>query len=161
LFSVHEDPVNWRTPTLAKIIRMGDNTLRLIFYEPFGVCAGIIAWNGVQHALAMKVAPAVAAGCTFILKSSEKSPFGALKLGELIKKAGFPPGVINIVSGPGSTGQLLSEHMGISKISFTGSTFAGRQVQLAAAKSNLKVSPSLFTSTSTTFVHHAISVVSE
>jgi aldehyde dehydrogenase (NAD+) len=117
----------------------GDGALRLIFHDPIGVCAGITAWNGTILTASIKIAPAMAAGCTFVLKSSEKSPFGALLLGKLVKEAGFPPGVINVVSGPGATGQLLAEHMKIQKISFTGSTLAGKQVQAAAARSNLKV----------------------
>lgn len=77
-------------------------------------------------------------GNTFVFKSSEKSPLGTLALGDLVKEAGFPPGVINFVSGGGKVGALLASHMEIAKISFTGSTAAGRLVQIAAAKSNLK-----------------------
>ena len=84
------------------------------------------------------VMPAIAAGNTFIFKSSEKSPLGSLAFGELIKQAGFPPGVINIISGPGATGALLASHMEIKKISYTGSVVAGRKVQVAATNSNLK-----------------------
>lgn len=74
----------------------------------------------------------------FIFKTSEKSPLGALAMGNLVVQAGFPPGVINFVSGGGKTGQVLSAHMEIRKISFTGSAATGRQVQQAAARSNLK-----------------------
>jgi len=116
----------------------GDARVKITQYMPFGVCAGIAAWNGTQVTAVKKIAPAIAAGNTFIFKASEKSPLGAIALGELIKEAGFPPGVINIVSGPGKTGQLLSQHMDIGKISFTGSVVAGRKVQDAATKSNLK-----------------------
>lgn len=115
-----------------------DHVFKLVRYEPFGVCAGIGAWNASLFILSMKVAPAVAAGNTFIFKSSERSPLGALQIGELIVRAGFPPGVINLLSGPGATGALLASHMQIQRISFTGSVNAGRQVQIAAAKSNLK-----------------------
>ena len=73
-----------------------------------------------------------------VFKASEKSPLGAIALGEYIKEAGFPPGVINIVSGPGKTGALLASHMKIWKISFTGSIASGRKVADAANKSNLK-----------------------
>jgi aldehyde dehydrogenase (NAD+) len=73
-----------------------------------------------------------------IFKSSEKSPLGAIAYGELIKEAGFPPGVINIVTGDGKVGAMLAGHMDIAKVAFTGSAAAGRQVQIAAAKSNLK-----------------------
>lgn len=97
------------------------------------------AWNGTHVTAVKKIAPAVAAGNTFIFKASEKSPLGAIALGAYIKEAGFPPGVINIVSGSGLTGSLLASHMKIWKISFTGSTLSGRKVQDAATKSNLKV----------------------
>lgn len=115
-----------------------DRICKLVRYEPFGVCAGIGAWNASLFILSMKIAPAVAAGNTFIFKSSERSPLGTLQIGELIVRAGFPPGVINLLSGSGSTGALLASHMQIQRISFTGSVNAGRQVQIAAAKSNLK-----------------------
>lgn len=86
----------------------------------------------------MKAGPALATGNTFILKPSEKTPFSALALGTLIKEAGFPPGVFQIVSGDGSTGALFASHMKVGKVSFTGSTATGRRIQEMAAKSNLK-----------------------
>ena len=98
----------------------------------------VAAWNGTQVTAVKKIAPAIAAGNTFVFKASEKSPLGALALGELVKEAGFPPGVINIISGDGITGALLSAHMNIWKISFTGSIASGRKVQDLANKSNLK-----------------------
>ena len=73
-----------------------------------------------------------------IFKASEKSPLGALALGELFVKAGFPPGVVNFVTGGGETGHLLARHQNIRKISFTGSVEVGRKVQEAATASNLK-----------------------
>ncbi|KAH7379075.1 aldehyde dehydrogenase [Cadophora sp. MPI-SDFR-AT-0126] len=117
----------------------GDARIKFTQYMPYGVCAGIASWNGTQVTGVKKLAAAVAAGNTFIFKASEKSPLGAIALGTYIKKAGFPPGVINIVSGAGLTGALLANHMGIWKISFTGSTESGRKVQDAATKSNLKI----------------------
>lgn len=77
-------------------------------------------------------------GNTFVHKSSERDPLGAIYLGALFKEAGFPPGVINLLSGGAATGALLASHMKIAKIAFTGSTAAGRKVQVAAAQSNLK-----------------------
>lgn len=115
-----------------------DKVTKLVRYDPLGVCAGIAAWNATLFMLSAKIAPAVAAGNTFIFKSSEKSPLGSLPFGELITQAGFPPGVINLLSGDGSTGALLSSHMGIRKISYTGSVSTGRKVQIAATNSNLK-----------------------
>ncbi|KAF2398374.1 aldehyde dehydrogenase [Trichodelitschia bisporula] len=116
----------------------GDGTYKIVQYEPLGVCAGIAAWNATHVLAAWKMAPALAAGNTFVFKPSEKSPLGALAYGDLIKEAGFPPGVINIVTGAGSVGAHLASHMQIAKIAFTGSAAAGRAVQIAAARSNLK-----------------------
>ena len=99
-----------------------------------GVCAGIGAWNGSSIFFSLKVAAALAAGCTFIYKGSEKSPIGVLQLGQFIKEAGFPPGVVNIVTGDGKVGAALASHMDINKISFTGSAFAGKKVQELATK---------------------------
>jgi aldehyde dehydrogenase (NAD+) len=98
------------------------------------VCAGIGAWNGTGIFFGFKTAAALAAGCTFIYKASEKSPIGILQFGDLIKEAGFPPGVINIVTGDGKVGAALASHMDINKISFTGSVFAGKKVQEMAAR---------------------------
>jgi aldehyde dehydrogenase (NAD+) len=111
-----------------------DGIYRIIQYDPLGVCAGIGAWNGSGIFFGFKVAAAVAAGCTFIYKGSEKSPIGLLQFGDLIKEAGFPPGVINIVTGDGKVGAALASHIDINKISFTGSVFAGKKVQELAAK---------------------------
>jgi aldehyde dehydrogenase (NAD+) len=115
-----------------------DGTYKIVQYEPLGVCAGICAWNGSHVLAAWKMAPAMAAGNTFVLKSSEKSPISLAQYGDLINEAGFPPGVINVLTGDGKVGSLLAGHMEITKIAFTGSAAAGRAVQVAAAKSNLK-----------------------
>ncbi|CAK1355356.1 unnamed protein product [Cercospora beticola] len=115
-----------------------DGTYKIVQYEPLGVCAGICAWNGTHVLAAWKMAPAMAAGNTFVLKSSEKSPLGTCAYGDLLNEAGFPPGVINILTGDGKVGSLLAHHMQVSKIAFTGSAPAGRAVMAAAAKSNLK-----------------------
>ncbi|VUC24188.1 unnamed protein product [Clonostachys rosea] len=115
-----------------------EGTCKLSTYEPFGVCAGIAAWNGSLMFVGWKVAPAIAAGNTFVFKCSEKSPLGVLALGKLVIEAGFPPGVINFISGGAEAGHALASHMKIGKISFTGSSAAGRKVQVAAANSNLK-----------------------
>jgi aldehyde dehydrogenase (NAD+) len=116
----------------------GDGSYKIVAYEPLGVCSGIAAWNSTYTLAAWKMAPALAAGNTFVFKSSEKAPLGALAYGELIKEAGFPPGVINLVTGAGPVGSMLASHMDIAKIAFTGSAAVGRAVQIAAAKSNLK-----------------------
>lgn len=116
----------------------GDGRYKIVVYEPLGVCAGINAWNAANPLAATKIAPALAAGNTMIMKSSEKSPLGLAQWGHLINKAGFPPGVLNILAGDSKVGEMLASHMSIAKIAFTGSVAAGRAVQIAAAKSNLK-----------------------
>ncbi|KAF5243852.1 hypothetical protein FANTH_7981 [Fusarium anthophilum] len=107
--------------------------------QPFGVVAGIIPWNVSLIMFAMKVAPAIATGNCVIIKSSEKSPLGVLKIAALIKEAGFPPGVVNIVTGAGpKAGSLIAHHMKIRKVAFTGSISVGKKILAASANSNLK-----------------------
>ena len=100
--------------------------------------AQIIPWNYPLLMMAWKVAPALAAGCTIVLKPAEQTPFTALMTAELFKKAGLPPGVLNIVTGFGETGACLAQHKLISKISFTGSTEVGYLVMRNSHKENLK-----------------------
>jgi len=115
-----------------------DGFLKIVRNEPLGVTAGIVPWNGPLGTIGLKAAPALATGNCFILKPSEKTPFASLALGPLIIEAGFPPGVLQVLSGDGVTGSLISSHMRIRKVSFTGSIATGKRVQEAAAKSNLK-----------------------
>jgi aldehyde dehydrogenase (NAD+) len=89
--------------------------------------------------MAWKMAPAVAAGNTFIYKGSEKSPFAILVVTRLLAEAGFPAGVVNVLTGAGKTGSLLSAHMDVDHISFTGSGPTGRKITDAANKSNQKI----------------------
>jgi acyl-CoA reductase-like NAD-dependent aldehyde dehydrogenase len=96
--------------------------------EPVGVCAQIVPWNFPLLMAAWKLGPALAAGCTVVLKPAEQTPLSALRLGELALQVGFPPGVINVLTGDGSTGAALVEHPGIDKIAFTGSTVVGREI---------------------------------
>jgi aldehyde dehydrogenase (NAD+) len=128
----------WTDKFAGESYPQDDGFLKIVRNEPLGVTAGIIPWNGPVATIGMKAGPALATGNCFILKPSEKTPFGALALGALIKEAGFPPGVFQILSGDGSTGALLASHMRVRKISFTGSTVTGRKIQEMAAKSNLK-----------------------
>jgi aldehyde dehydrogenase (NAD+) len=88
--------------------------------------------------MAWKMAPALAAGNTYVFKGSEKSPYSILAIARLFEEAGFPSGVVNILTGAGKTGALLAAHMDIDKISFTGSGVTGRKVADAANKSNMK-----------------------
>ncbi|MEL7083799.1 MAG: aldehyde dehydrogenase family protein [Cyanobacteria bacterium J06597_1] len=108
-------------------------------HEPIGVVGQIIPWNFPLLLQAWKLAPALAAGNTVVLKPASNSPLTALRVGELIVEAGFPPGVVNILPGPGSeTGMAIAQHMDIDKVAFTGSTAVGHAIAVAAASSNLK-----------------------
>ncbi|KAK7217082.1 hypothetical protein V2G26_005085 [Clonostachys chloroleuca] len=108
-------------------------------HAPYGVCAAIIPWNSPLMITLWKVAPAVAAGNTIIVKTPEMSPLYGQKLAELVSEAGFPPGVINILCGLGTVaGQALADHLEIRKLSFTGSTAVGRHILASSAKTNLK-----------------------
>ncbi|GHJ99318.1 putative aldehyde dehydrogenase DhaS [Streptomyces sp. Y2F8-2] len=100
--------------------------------EPVGVCAQIIPFNYPLMMAAWKVAPALAAGCTVVLKPAEQTPLSALRLAELIEEAGFPPGTVNIVTGDAGTGRALVDHEGVAKIAFTGSTAVGREIAARA-----------------------------
>ncbi|KAJ5111070.1 Retinal dehydrogenase 1 [Penicillium argentinense] len=107
--------------------------------QPYGVVGAIIPWNVPILFLIGKCAPALITGNTVIVKSSEKAPLTSAKIATLVEKAGFPPGVINIIHGHGQvSGNVMSHHMDIRVISFTGSGRTGRLIQAAAAKSNLK-----------------------
>jgi phenylacetaldehyde dehydrogenase len=106
--------------------------------EPVGVVAAIVPWNSPLVLTAMKLAPALAAGCTVVLKPAEDTSLTALRLAELMVEAGVPAGVINVITGlGGETGAALASHPGVDKIAFTGSTATGRAV-LDAAKTNFK-----------------------
>ena len=106
----------------------------LIAREPIGVCGFITPWNWPVNQMACKVAPALAVGCTMVLKPSEIAPFSGIIFAEILHEAGVPPGVFNLVNGDGpGVGAALSAHPGIELISFTGSTRAGIEVARAAA----------------------------
>jgi acyl-CoA reductase-like NAD-dependent aldehyde dehydrogenase len=102
--------------------------------EPVGVCAQIIPWNFPLMMASWKVAPALAAGCTVVLKPAEQTPLTALRLGELALEAGIPAGVLNVVTGDGATGAALVEHPTVAKIAFTGSTAVGREIGAKAGR---------------------------
>jgi phenylacetaldehyde dehydrogenase len=110
-------------------------------HEPVGVVGQIIPWNFPLLMAAWKLGPALASGCTVVLKPAEQTPLSALKLGELILEAGIPPGVVNIVTGFGEeTGAPLAAHDEVDKIAFTGSTEVGKMIVQAAAGNLKKVS---------------------
>ncbi|XP_014261301.2 aldehyde dehydrogenase, mitochondrial-like, partial [Cimex lectularius] len=96
--------------------------------EPVGICGLITAWNFSLLMITWKLAPAIAAGCTMVLKPSQHTCLAALHLGELVKEAGIPPGVVNIVPGFSDVGSAIAEHPEINKISFTGSTPVGQKI---------------------------------
>jgi len=113
--------------------------LNITLRQPYGVCAAIAPWNAPVTMMTFKLAPALMAGNTIVFKSSERAPLTSLLVAQLIKEAGFPAGVVNILSGDGPCcGNALASHMKIRKISFTGSVRAGKAIQAAAAASNLK-----------------------
>ncbi|OJJ04111.1 hypothetical protein ASPVEDRAFT_73672 [Aspergillus versicolor CBS 583.65] len=115
-------------------------SFNLTLKQPYGVIAAIIPWNVPLAFFAFKVAPALAAGNTVVLKSSEKAPLTSALAARLIAEIGFPPGVINVLSGYGQpAGSTLASHMDVRCISFTGSSFTGQKIQAAAAASNMKV----------------------
>lgn len=119
----------------------GMETQGFVLREPVGVVGQIIPWNFPLAMAAWKLGPALASGCTVVLKPAEQTPLTALRLGELILEAGFPPGVVNIVTGFGETaGAALVAHPGVDKIAFTGSTAVGRQIGKACMDTMKRVS---------------------
>jgi aldehyde dehydrogenase (NAD+) len=109
-------------------------------HKPVGVCGQIIPWNFPLLMLAWKIAPALAAGNTVVLKPAEFTPLTALCFAEICVEVGLPPGVVNIVTGDGATGAALVAHDGVDKIAFTGSTEVGRAIRLATAGTDKKLS---------------------
>ncbi len=117
------------------------NSVSYVVREPIGVCGQIVPWNFPLLMAVWKLAPALAAGNTCVLKPSELTPLTALVLGELITEVGFPAGVVNIVTGPGAgVGEELAESALVDKIAFTGGTTTGRKVMTAAASNIKKIS---------------------
>jgi len=129
----------WADKIEGKTIDTNHETFTYTRQEPIGVCAQVIPWNFPLLMWAWKIGPAIACGNTVVLKTAEQTPLSALYVAKLVKEAGFPPGVINIISGFGKiAGAALSAHMDVDKIAFTGSTVVGRQIMKSAAGSNLK-----------------------
>jgi len=129
----------WADKLTGNTIPVDSKQLVYTVREPVGVCAAIIPWNFPLLMFAWKISPALAAGCTVVVKTSEKTPLSALAVCRLIVEAGFPKGVINVLSGFGPTaGAPLASHMDVDKVAFTGSTAVGHQIMKMAAESNLK-----------------------
>ncbi|XP_064609679.1 aldehyde dehydrogenase 1A1-like [Liolophura sinensis] len=129
----------WADKTTGKTIPVDGNFFCYTRHEPVGVCGQIIPWNYPMVMLAWKIGPALATGNVVIVKPAEQTPLTALYAAALIKEAGFPPGVVNIVPGYGPTaGAAISSHAGINKVAFTGSTEVGQIIMQAAGATNLK-----------------------
>jgi len=130
----------WATKLKGESVNIGDpgDFQAFTVREPIGVVGQIIPWNFPLLMALLKIAPALAAGCTLVLKPAEQTPLTALRLGTLIQAAGFPPGVVNILPGLGETaGAAMTAHPDIDKIAFTGSTDVGRMI-IRASAGNLK-----------------------
>src|SRR5256885_4736523 len=131
----------WATKIEGETIPVPGQMFNYTLREPVGVCGQIIPWNFPLLMAAWKLAPALAAGNTVVLKPAEQTPVTALELAKLIQEAGFPDGVVNIIPGFGETaGAALASHKGIDKIAFTGSTEVGKLIAKAAAGNLTKVS---------------------
>jgi betaine-aldehyde dehydrogenase len=131
----------WATKIEGETIPVPGQMFNYTLREPVGVCGQIIPWNFPLLMAAWKLAPALAAGNTVVLKPAEQTPVGAMELASLIQEAGFPDGVVNIVPGYGETaGAALASHPDIDKVAFTGSTEVGKIIAKAAADNLTKVS---------------------
>jgi aldehyde dehydrogenase (NAD+) len=129
----------WADKLEGKTIPINGPYFTYTRHEPVGVVGQVIPWNFPLLMLAWKWGPALAAGCTIVLKPAEQTPLTALRVAELALEAGFPNGVINVVPGFGPTaGAAIAEHMDIDKVAFTGSTEVGKLIMQAAGRSNLK-----------------------
>src|SRR5205809_1652521 len=124
----------WADKIHGETIPVKGNVLTYTLREPVGVVAAIVPWNFPLLLTAWKVAPALACGNTVIIKPASQTPLTAIALAEIAAEVGVPPGVINVVTGPGSkVGQMIVEHPGIDKIAFTGDTSTGKGIMKGAA----------------------------
>ncbi|XP_076619032.1 aldehyde dehydrogenase X, mitochondrial [Colletes latitarsis] len=129
----------WCDKILGDTIPADGNLVSCTLKEPVGVVGQIIPWNYPLLMVAWKWGPALATGCTIVLKPAEQTPLSALHAAALAKEAGFPPGVVNVITGYGPTaGAAIAEHPDVRKVAFTGSTEIGHLIMAASAKSNLK-----------------------
>jgi len=129
----------WADKVHGNTIPADGNVFSMTRIEPVGVCGQVVPWNYPLLMASWKWGPALAAGCTVVLKPAEQTPLTALHAASLVLEAGFPPGVVNVVPGFGPTaGAGLSYHPDVDKIAFTGSVEVGKLIMKAAAESNLK-----------------------
>src|SRR5438105_3767905 len=125
----------WADKIHGETIPVKGNFLTYTLREPVGVVAAIVPWNFPLLLTAWKVAPALACGNTVIIKPASQTPLTALALAEIAAEAGLPPGVLNVITGPGSeVGQMIVEHPGIDKIAFTGDTSTGKGIMRGSAE---------------------------
>jgi acyl-CoA reductase-like NAD-dependent aldehyde dehydrogenase len=130
----------WADKVMGETIPVKGNYLTYTLREPLGVVAAIVPWNFPLLLAAWKVAPALACGNVVILKPASQTPLTAIALGEIAVEVGLPPGVLNVITGPGSSvGQAIVEHPGIDKIAFTGDTSTGKGIMRAAADTLKKI----------------------
>src|SRR5438477_12776786 len=130
----------WPTKIEGEVIPVrAPDTLCYTRKEPVGVCGQIVPWTFPLLMACWKVAPALAAGCTIVLKPAEQTPLTALRLGELALEAGMPEGVLNVITGDGETGAALVDHPDVDKIAFTGSTVVGREIGAKAGRALKRV----------------------
>ena len=122
------------------VIPVPDNAMSLALREPIGVAGQIIPWNYPLLMASWKLAPAICAGCTTVLKPAEQTPLSVLALASSFADAGLPPGVVNVVSGLGATGAAIVEHPAVDKIAFTGSAEVGKTIMRSAAATLKKIS---------------------
>lgn len=124
----------WADKRGGRLVESNKNTLAYVVHEPHGVCGQIIPWNYPLAMASWKIGPAIAAGNCIVIKLAENTPLSMLYVGKLVKEAGFPPGVINIVNGLGRVaGAALCTHPGIDKVAFTGSTATGKLIMKMCA----------------------------
>src|SRR6186997_3001139 len=129
----------WCTKIEGETIPVPGQMFNYTRKEPVGVCGQIIPWNFPLLMAAWKISPALAAGCTIVLKPAEQTPLTALRLGELALEAGLPEGVLNVITGDGETGAALVDHDDVDKIAFTGSTVVGREIGAKAGRALKRV----------------------
>jgi aldehyde dehydrogenase (NAD+) len=130
----------WADKVMGETIPVKGNYLTYTLREPIGVVAAIVPWNFPLLLTAWKVAPALACGNTLVIKPASQTPLTAIALAEVAAEVGLPPGVLNVITGPGSSvGQAIVEHPGIDKIAFTGDTATGRAIMRSAADTLKKI----------------------
>ncbi len=129
----------WATKIHGETVNTFDHAFTYTQREPVGVVAAIVAWNFPLLLTSWKLGPALSAGCTVVLKPAEQTPLSALRLGELAVEAGFPAGVLNIVTGGPDTGKALVQHPGVDKVAFTGSTVVGKEIMRSSAETLKRV----------------------